>query len=1756
MVSQVAVPSRGLDALPTRPPTPPREKQSDLPSASQIARNPINSRLANLQTPPSHSSQTTNHSTRSTSTRTRKRVEFTIQADYREPPSYPDKENVHKQSTPVSAPSSAGSMRPIKSILKQSSSPAPPNPLDPVGSNDPAAHCANLAVMLESNVKELASSDRDMKIDAYTTLVRALKTSNNLPDRIALQGKMGLFMQFIQRDITLKSTSGSLDSSLVNHALTLLATFLHFPAIASTLSPDFGVFIIDHCIRSFEDRAVPKDVIRHLMQVIAFQDFPSKVMTSDRVGRLVASLHQIEDHMKGKSIIMSRILIYRRLIKQSRMHMITHSDWLLDLFTDMLSSMKEIRATAITLGLDAGFTIGKEKQLCRKVMEILQMTADDTKYVEHYEQRLLNMTKNKHESASVPQIWSVIILLLRCPVDRWEFFPSWLGILQRCFNSGDFHTKLEANFAWNRLVYALHLHEPSFSKTLSTLCQPFFSQLKRRNAGKQSEELRKVVFGSVCNLFYYTLKPNLNSAQIDAYWDTCIRPLIQQMAFPDQDSKSPEPSFPVYSENLLQAIAIATSLFDSSMPRLWKEDRVSETSSITPDELPALDPKWIRHNSQRVFSILDPILSKTFLDLAHPSSGASMLWRSLVGAVAAAASKEVKVSADTAAFLGHALTFFWKIWSSDLTKRASTVDTQTFIASTESYLNTMTTSLGPLPFTEKLLSMNKQNTLVPAATPSHRSSKGQAVSRPPLLHLFSILSTLPKEIPDDDRFFQVVKSLFEPFFSTRSLPAKKVMVQELMQTLPTDGPSSAGAWLFIAEVLSSSLENTQSSRASSDSLSQPPIGHEYRDVIKHLERGIKYTPHLAWEEWNSLFLSLVTRATEETGEAGCSIAVIEPLAKILLEDNTSENDLPISPKALQIGIDLISTAKHPRDRQALDAARRRLWGTSAAGSRSASFETFDSLYNLINRLLQETYTHLHDTSSEQTVLSLITEVSSFLARCSQVLVFKALVNLQPGICCWIQDAEARFGSRQSQAVSEAVETLWNRICSLFADNALEHCQLDVIEPLLCSAFSSKHRHIVNSAIALWNRAFDQADDIRYPEALKAVLLSLHPYADILLPGLDMSSYESNGSRPSFVESQDDLGRVDASMIVDGRRGTPRKQSSLRRSATPGSVQLSLPRKRPIDTTPSATRQKSARLSGTPRLRHDNSQIQFAPIQSSSPAAGLESQVLTDRQREVRERQRENETLFPSIRSSVEKAKSEAQTAHNSPVLPQGSDASPHTHAATPQTGRTFEDYVSSTPTPRRGQAPMLYDDHEMTDDVPSSPPEPRRNLLEEMKSRSRTNSVLESYPMSSSPIGSPAAKHQTDDIEPVSSAQLERSNNQTDSTSSPQDPVCLTEPVATPAEASATPTNPDPAKATGTPKSDDQEFLDALTSPTIQTPRTLRSRTKRAAEARQDAACVSQVHERSFEMSDGEERSMARLVVEIDSRKCSPLPTCDPHEEIPSLKKGVETRECITVSTNNIDGDGSDQSSPIGPSNSAEVEVSHSLPGGKGSAKKQKRDTNNKRSSNRKRRHGKYIKAEDVEAVADSQEHARPHASDSMASEANASAEDAITNLVNEDAPGSSYEVRQRNDVADDAKGGDLSRRDEDDEMEGCNEAVHLQLITEASQHSEAERASQQVWDRPGSPESVAENEEVMDVSVSEPDMVERASVENPTESGLAEETPAPEKSTMEVIMGSLRAGLEGLRAATLSREEVYKVEDMFMDIKKELYAAESRSRK
>ncbi|KAK3987052.1 putative telomere length regulator protein rif1 [Cladorrhinum sp. PSN332] len=1745
--------SNVLSTLPPRPPTPPRETHHEVSAPFRHTLDPIDARTS-VHTPPGLQSPSPSITTNSTSRRIRKKVGFSAKAEYQEAPVYREGSALKQHPTPVSLPRSAS--KPVKSILKVTNHvPNLFNSVNGIASDDTSNPNGNLAAMLESTIYALAGTDRWSKIDAYVILPQALRASSNLPDRVALQEKMGLFMQFMQRDIVSKTPEGTPDSQMVIYALNLLITFLGFPAIASTITSDFGIFIVDHCIRTFEDPSASKDITRRLMQVLSLQNFPPRVMSSDRVGRLVAALHNI-DHLKGKSIVHYRVLVYKKLAKQSRQPMIVHSDWLSDLFTDMLSTttVKDTRLSAISLGLELAFSVGHEKHLSRKVMELLNSDNQGQRYIQYCEERLKAMVKDKQESVVVPEIWSVVLLLLRLPFDKWDYSTPWLHLIQSCFNSGDFATKIAANRAWNRLIYLMALDDFQFQKHISTLTTPLLGQLKRKGPGKTTEDLRQAVLGGICNLFYYTFKPNANPTLMDRYWDRSVKPVIATLL---------DPASELAQDNLPQASAILGGLFNCTTPRRWREDRIVDLSHIKPEELPSVDAKWIRRNTTRVFAAVEDILAKDFCSLAESDSATGRLWQALVTTVAAAAAKEIKVSPDTAAFVAEALNVLQNVWARGYEPTSETTSTE-FLAATKAYLQTMTNALGLLPFTDK-----------PKRNP-----------KSPLFSLFSTLSSLPPGVPDDQDFADFLSDVFAPFFASKGEKAKMELAQELLATIPLETPRPFGTWLLVANKISTWLEPGHNSHQSSGSGSDAPIGHDYRDIVKVLERGIKSTPNLPWKPWESLFYALFERVREETGDAGVAILVIEPLSKVLVDQLALPGvERSLMPNGIRCVTELISVATQPRDKHAVDAARRRLWGTALAGSRSSSFDTFEMLYKAVNEALQSQYNEF-DPANTDAIVHLLKEVAGFFERCNRQLFLRSLVALQDGVLPWIQDSNRLLGS-QSTAVLAATKSLWDKLSTLIAVVEHPEQQLDTLERFLCASFTSCHRSIVNSSVAWWNKLFEKAEHLEYPEDLKATLVQLQLHAGIVLPGLESGSSEFVARQPMFIESFDDFELSKISTRSSGRITTPRPASS--HSKSPAALKLTARANQRLSSSPVRKAAASNRRKSTPRLRHDDSQLQFAAIDTSlAHVDPLESQVLTERQKEVRERQRENAALFPEIRSSPGKLKDSTTGAESPQVhLPETTAAR---NAATPEPEGTFDDYVSSTPTPRRGQ-PMFIPEHDMTD-PPSSPPEPRRNpLAAEIRSRSVSHALIEEWQFSSSPVsGSPPLSPTRNNINPDPSGvngyisvvslpevDVPSSPEKVGTSEEPEEPhlpgeeviedSMIIDPTPRSKESRRSSTPPRPAQTRETPtlKSDREVYVDAPTSPiSASLPERPLSQSVRPTPTGTE----------SFEFNEDDESSLLRLVVELDAGKVDPQQyhqsSVSPEAKLP---KGP-SKECIVVGdTPKTLSKASPVLTPVPmrvtrsaskvrtPDVEAAATAASSQPTRQRGRPKRKRALTKEQDPNKRTRHESMEEAspqtsQEPDEVSDSQP-AHPQLVQEQASEKAAITDKVKPEQVDEPSSMDQLPINSSDELS--SLPPEIPAEDEvplahdamnveadiDDDIE-VQSQIALESFSASQRQEEEEEEEEEA-------EEEAEAERITDEAMQLDDEQHAAASneENPEENE-AEAEPAP---AVQLIMSMFRGGLDGLRSARLSRHEVYQIEDMFMDMKRELYEAERRGR-
>ncbi|TVY47491.1 Telomere length regulator protein [Lachnellula occidentalis] len=1317
-----------LPTLSARPPTPPRSSNEG--KASFLGRI-LYSESRRSSAPASTSNITPESSAEaessSSSAIARKKVGFSDLAEYKDPPSisFHGKSALRQQPLQILPPSAE--RKPTKSILKaynglleqEYNSLASGTKLLP-----PHQH-SSFAAMLESIVQQLAGKDRDSKQDAYIMLSGALKASENVPDRKALNSKMGLLLQFIMRDLTEKTEAGKQDNPLVINALVLLSSFLQKPSITEAFTSEFPVAFVDHAIKTFEDPQMSKDIVKHLMFAIAQQNFGVKVMNSERVGRLITAVNEIEMYVKGKSIVMGRMNIYRTLVRQSRSQLLNHTVWIEKVFTDMLSSNKDVRASAIEFGLESSYTLGFESKASRSTSNIFNLEADGSTYANLYCDRLKAMVEKKKDSACVPRIWSVLILFLRGKkLEQTPLFNQFLAVIQACFNTSDRPTKLEANYAWNRLVYATRPGEKTKDSKDSWARlrrDPLVAQLKSR---KSSPVERKVVLGSVCNLLYFTLNPSSTPPDLDLYWDEYVVNIIGHCLIPTNLAEKPDQA----QRDLTDACLILESLFNSTTQRPWNENRAMssfEQNSVEAKELPAIDSKWLRRSSSRVFPVLSPLLQKLYWDLGEDSQITNLM-QAYITSIASPAAMEIKVSTDTLTSLASIFDFLYRVWNTGpkslavapWSKSSSNSD---FLRSFEKVLLMTIQGLGLLPFTDRQLCIGK-DIFLPVATPSHRPAKVVGETRSPFHHIVCLMATVSPGLEYDGRFFQMVRSIFAPFFEAKKSGKARInLAKDLLLYLPSESTQPCKMiWRVLADFATTATDTREDSIGSNDH----PIGVDYRSVVKILEAGVNRSPLEPLPGWNTLFEALVSSATLDAGHAGKAIAVIEPLAKSFIPQNPKPAERSYSEGLLYFHL-VITRATYPKDRQALDAARKKLWGAANAGLKLATFDPYVQLYEFVRLTLESTYgsfskRRLHDYT---TTLSATREL---LNRCPEDLSFGMLMKVQEGLSQWILDADGHLVGGTD--LSKEVSALWLLVCSRIATIVDSYDPSKILADLtllVCSGLESKHKPIASQAIRMWNSTFGLSKQkLEYPDRTKDALQRLRPLADLQLPffpeSLESQAVSEHRQPINFAESQEDISFLPTTSMesVMKKHRTPLPGSGRVHNTTPQviiTVPSSASRKRAREGSLQMGKRKSRKQDITPKMRHMDSQIHFKAV-ASSPVPGTveESQVLTERQKEVKERQKAEAAMFPDLRSSPRpKEKEVARDENAEPELPlhrSSSRSRTRSPLRTKQTERQTtptptpasedDNFIVSSPTPKRNSQP-----HFDPSELPSSPPE-------------------------------------------------------------------------------------------------------------------------------------------------------------------------------------------------------------------------------------------------------------------------------------------------------------------------------------------------------------------------------------------------------------------------------------------------------------------
>ncbi|GFF65792.1 hypothetical protein IFM47457_01160 [Aspergillus lentulus] len=1086
--------------LSARPPTPPRTGSRILSEKDRTEDSPIV-----VQTP-IDSPFAADSSAGAPSTRQSKRVNFSPWTKYIKPPSFTNSALRLKSELKELPPSNE--CKPTKSILKTTNA-------HPAIDTTDAAPCTpeSFAMLLESITQQLAGESISSRLDAYMQFFGALRAYEGLPSEQEIGQKLGLITQFIQRDLSTDLGDGvPLGTNLVIQALKLAAALSWNIEIAAQLSDEFKVFLVEHSINALESAKAPKSVLTHYMSILSTQNFHSKIMTNARIIRLLTVLEDITSRVNGNAIVFQRLSIYQRLLTQSKSIFVSQSGlWVEHLLSGLLHHVKDTRIKAISLGFQTSMICGPNPNLSKSIRDLFDRPLDNgRKLVSEIRERMSRMMANVESGVHVPQVWSIIVLLLRSKrltIDQWEHFKEWVLVLQRCFNCSESSIKAQAILGWNRFVYVVSPSDTTSRSMLRMLSKPIMSQFERKKQERHGSQPGQLALCSYHNLLYYAFRPSATFQHLDIVWEEYVAGPSNIFA-----------SFPQLNDRFCHALS---NLLWSPQAKIWTENKVNESTKLEPEELPSIDCRWVRSRITIILNVFETIFRTSLWADDLDKSNIAAAWVSLSQALSYASSKEITPSPESMQAVASVLGLLQRLWNAGPSSLNALGDDSmdVFFGRFRFLSTTMIFSLGGIPFTEKLLLKTANETFQAANTPTHHPLRANTNLDSPILHLLRFISDVTGVPEPTPSYLRLVDGTLEAACKGRTSRGSRLeLLQQCARLYPNDADFDFGVqnfaqivWNSTAQLAAESLRSfpLESARERDGS-----VIRDYENVVKILSTGLRFST--VFPAWNQLLDALVRVMRTEKGDRAIASMTLEPLAECMMTIDARNTYLPLSSLFTQ---SLSIPYCHQSD----------------LGTKEGEAITSDSkedvffphrLVQLVDRTLQESYSAF-DPSKTSGVADFIESLTSFLG--SGILAFrrKLLEKFQGSLALWLRD-EARKLNIESGVESRiltACRALSSAVINILQSSSPHDAScLHRFELIIGAGLESSHTSIGKRFLEFWNSTFASQETLEYPEVISRALAKL-----LRLQSVHRASNTQGGVRTNSVSPEGSRGTVDMSI---------------------------------------------------------------------------------------------------------------------------------------------------------------------------------------------------------------------------------------------------------------------------------------------------------------------------------------------------------------------------------------------------------------------------------------------------------------------------------------------------------------------------------------------------------------------------------------------------------------------------------------------------
>ena len=859
--------------------------------------------------------------------------------------------------------------------------------------------------MLQSVCQQLAGPSRAERLDAYLALNGTLQAYENVPDATAMLQKMRLLMQFLSRDIAWKDATDKLDTQVVTQALRLTTFIVYSQELSEGLDDDFRHFLIDRSINLLEQAELPKQIIKSHMCLLYQQRFRPPAMNAGRADRILTALQTIEDRCSGNSVVGYRLMIYERLLEQAQPLMLSRArDWLGHILHGMLSSIKDVRNRAIEACTKAGLALGQQTHASTILCEMFETEVEEGQtYFDYFKLRLEQLISDKETGHQVPQIWSSVILFFRSkrrPMNKWSSYGAWLKILQKCLNASDLTVRYQATLAWNKLVFATMPGSATSERQMLMLKAPIISALEKASADKSSKKYRQFALDSFDNLLHYGLRPGLSTDELDNAWDSFVEPVLSRLARSSAKTRR-------------HACQVLHGLLNGNAG-VWNVNAALDAKPIKPENLPKLDPKWVRTRLAKFLILLEPMISQDMLYSEDESRAIDATWQSLMRAIADARSQEVRTTSELKEAVALLIAFFRSLWNGC----TSTADRHRWIERYVSMLDAAMIGVGVNSFTEDILVTTTDDLIEVAPTPSHRDTKHHKTPTSPLAILFGQFYRIPPGLAAGQTYFSSALTILERSLSSKVTAAASLdLLSGSLHAwtdscgLGADSPIQRELWIVIAraaiQALKAELNRSKGQEAQ-------PLGHALRSGVDILTGGMVFEsyPRLS-ATLSELYYAMSKTAKSCAGDGGVVLALMEPLAKAVMEMGPSIN----ANVRVEVATNMLEHSAWPKSRQSFEQSRKLLWAVGLTPVKATVFDPFDHVYGLVVSIMSDAYDNFESgqESVVEALQSFFDSVVHFLQTSPVSVLATALRKMQSGLVLWVEDKQ-RMSSTNVRAV--------------------------------------------------------------------------------------------------------------------------------------------------------------------------------------------------------------------------------------------------------------------------------------------------------------------------------------------------------------------------------------------------------------------------------------------------------------------------------------------------------------------------------------------------------------------------------------------------------------------------------------------------------------------------------------------------------------------------------------------------------------------